>query len=128
MIRRPPRSTQGVSSAASDVYKRQVSTQSTWGHKDLIPFLPPEQQTTEGLIENLRSAQFLQGLNSLTAATYSEQIRALLISFGLDPSEVDTSQNGVEALLKALIKQYGPKQRLIIYFITFTFFLSLIHI
>ena len=24
MIRRPPRSTQGVSSAASDVYKRQV--------------------------------------------------------------------------------------------------------
>eukprot|EP00831_Metopus_contortus_P002757 TRINITY_DN11019_c0_g1_i5.p1 TRINITY_DN11019_c0_g1~~TRINITY_DN11019_c0_g1_i5.p1 ORF type:complete len:345 (+),score=81.96 TRINITY_DN11019_c0_g1_i5:128-1162(+) len=33
MIRRPPRSTQGVSSAASDVYKRQVSTQSTWGGK-----------------------------------------------------------------------------------------------
>eukprot|EP00831_Metopus_contortus_P010425 TRINITY_DN14061_c0_g1_i1.p4 TRINITY_DN14061_c0_g1~~TRINITY_DN14061_c0_g1_i1.p4 ORF type:complete len:107 (-),score=39.60 TRINITY_DN14061_c0_g1_i1:621-941(-) len=30
MRRRPPRSTQGVSSAASDVYKRQVSTQSTW--------------------------------------------------------------------------------------------------
>ncbi|WP_460413975.1 alpha/beta fold hydrolase, partial [Staphylococcus aureus] len=26
MIRRPPRSTQGVSSAASDVYKRQVPT------------------------------------------------------------------------------------------------------
>ena len=25
MIRRPPRSTQGVSSAASDVYKRQVT-------------------------------------------------------------------------------------------------------
>eukprot|EP00831_Metopus_contortus_P048790 TRINITY_DN3995_c0_g1_i1.p1 TRINITY_DN3995_c0_g1~~TRINITY_DN3995_c0_g1_i1.p1 ORF type:complete len:278 (+),score=41.02 TRINITY_DN3995_c0_g1_i1:117-950(+) len=33
MIRRPPRSTQGVSSAASDVYKRQVSTQSTWEDK-----------------------------------------------------------------------------------------------
>eukprot|EP00831_Metopus_contortus_P038705 TRINITY_DN30378_c0_g1_i2.p1 TRINITY_DN30378_c0_g1~~TRINITY_DN30378_c0_g1_i2.p1 ORF type:complete len:130 (-),score=44.46 TRINITY_DN30378_c0_g1_i2:29-418(-) len=33
MIRRPPRSTQGVSSAASDVYKRQVSTQSTWDDK-----------------------------------------------------------------------------------------------
>eukprot|EP00831_Metopus_contortus_P068652 TRINITY_DN61438_c0_g1_i1.p2 TRINITY_DN61438_c0_g1~~TRINITY_DN61438_c0_g1_i1.p2 ORF type:complete len:202 (+),score=25.50 TRINITY_DN61438_c0_g1_i1:128-733(+) len=31
MIRRPPRSTQGVSSAASDVYKRQYQTQSTWG-------------------------------------------------------------------------------------------------
>eukprot|EP00831_Metopus_contortus_P014541 TRINITY_DN16016_c0_g1_i1.p1 TRINITY_DN16016_c0_g1~~TRINITY_DN16016_c0_g1_i1.p1 ORF type:complete len:155 (-),score=33.19 TRINITY_DN16016_c0_g1_i1:57-521(-) len=35
MIRRPPRSTQGVSSAASDVYKRQVSTQSTWETKML---------------------------------------------------------------------------------------------
>eukprot|EP00831_Metopus_contortus_P040752 TRINITY_DN31934_c0_g1_i1.p2 TRINITY_DN31934_c0_g1~~TRINITY_DN31934_c0_g1_i1.p2 ORF type:complete len:109 (-),score=37.71 TRINITY_DN31934_c0_g1_i1:78-404(-) len=34
MIRRPPRSTQGVSSAASDVYKRQVSTQSTWGMEE----------------------------------------------------------------------------------------------
>eukprot|EP01017_Pseudomicrothorax_dubius_P009688 TRINITY_DN1333_c0_g1_i6.p1 TRINITY_DN1333_c0_g1~~TRINITY_DN1333_c0_g1_i6.p1 ORF type:complete len:677 (-),score=99.08 TRINITY_DN1333_c0_g1_i6:48-2078(-) len=38
MIRRPPRSTQSRSSAASDVYKRQVSTQSTWGN-------PTEQQT-----------------------------------------------------------------------------------
>eukprot|EP01015_Nassula_variabilis_P025860 TRINITY_DN50_c0_g1_i11.p1 TRINITY_DN50_c0_g1~~TRINITY_DN50_c0_g1_i11.p1 ORF type:complete len:243 (+),score=99.35 TRINITY_DN50_c0_g1_i11:97-825(+) len=33
MRRRPPRSTQSRSSAASDVYKRQVSTQSTWGSK-----------------------------------------------------------------------------------------------
>eukprot|EP00825_Cyclidium_porcatum_P024781 TRINITY_DN27138_c0_g1_i1.p2 TRINITY_DN27138_c0_g1~~TRINITY_DN27138_c0_g1_i1.p2 ORF type:complete len:260 (+),score=87.45 TRINITY_DN27138_c0_g1_i1:96-875(+) len=32
MIRRPPRSTHCISSAASDVYKRQVSTQSTWVH------------------------------------------------------------------------------------------------
>eukprot|EP00831_Metopus_contortus_P039939 TRINITY_DN31277_c0_g2_i1.p1 TRINITY_DN31277_c0_g2~~TRINITY_DN31277_c0_g2_i1.p1 ORF type:complete len:348 (+),score=110.79 TRINITY_DN31277_c0_g2_i1:125-1168(+) len=36
MIRRPPRSTQGVSSAASDVYKRQVSTQSTWDTGNVI--------------------------------------------------------------------------------------------
>eukprot|EP00831_Metopus_contortus_P046990 TRINITY_DN377_c0_g1_i4.p1 TRINITY_DN377_c0_g1~~TRINITY_DN377_c0_g1_i4.p1 ORF type:complete len:348 (-),score=39.09 TRINITY_DN377_c0_g1_i4:32-1075(-) len=36
MIRRPPRSTQGVSSAASDVYKRQVSTQSTWVCKNPV--------------------------------------------------------------------------------------------
>eukprot|EP00825_Cyclidium_porcatum_P012421 TRINITY_DN16481_c0_g1_i2.p2 TRINITY_DN16481_c0_g1~~TRINITY_DN16481_c0_g1_i2.p2 ORF type:complete len:200 (+),score=52.82 TRINITY_DN16481_c0_g1_i2:132-731(+) len=33
MIRRPPRSTHCISSAASDVYKRQVSTQSTWAQK-----------------------------------------------------------------------------------------------
>eukprot|EP00826_Nyctotherus_ovalis_P065105 TRINITY_DN9561_c0_g3_i6.p1 TRINITY_DN9561_c0_g3~~TRINITY_DN9561_c0_g3_i6.p1 ORF type:complete len:124 (-),score=30.49 TRINITY_DN9561_c0_g3_i6:1035-1382(-) len=34
MIRRPPRSTPLYSSAASDVYKRQVSTQSTWGEDE----------------------------------------------------------------------------------------------
>eukprot|EP00826_Nyctotherus_ovalis_P057061 TRINITY_DN7794_c0_g2_i9.p1 TRINITY_DN7794_c0_g2~~TRINITY_DN7794_c0_g2_i9.p1 ORF type:complete len:265 (+),score=79.94 TRINITY_DN7794_c0_g2_i9:31-795(+) len=34
MIRRPPRSTRKESSAASDVYKRQVSTQSTWVRED----------------------------------------------------------------------------------------------
>eukprot|EP00831_Metopus_contortus_P023290 TRINITY_DN20564_c0_g1_i3.p3 TRINITY_DN20564_c0_g1~~TRINITY_DN20564_c0_g1_i3.p3 ORF type:complete len:100 (-),score=17.17 TRINITY_DN20564_c0_g1_i3:183-482(-) len=37
MIRRPPRSTQGVSSAASDVYKRQVSLQ--YGPYDNGPVL-----------------------------------------------------------------------------------------
>eukprot|EP00828_Plagiopyla_frontata_P030708 TRINITY_DN4020_c0_g1_i6.p3 TRINITY_DN4020_c0_g1~~TRINITY_DN4020_c0_g1_i6.p3 ORF type:complete len:318 (+),score=59.07 TRINITY_DN4020_c0_g1_i6:82-1035(+) len=35
MIRRPPRSTLSSSSAASDVYKRQVSTQSTWENQIL---------------------------------------------------------------------------------------------
>eukprot|EP00828_Plagiopyla_frontata_P005409 TRINITY_DN12165_c0_g1_i2.p1 TRINITY_DN12165_c0_g1~~TRINITY_DN12165_c0_g1_i2.p1 ORF type:complete len:280 (+),score=60.09 TRINITY_DN12165_c0_g1_i2:54-893(+) len=34
MQRRPPKSTLSSSSAASDVYKRQVSTQSTWAAKD----------------------------------------------------------------------------------------------
>eukprot|EP00656_Telonema_subtile_P009137 TRINITY_DN14282_c0_g1_i1.p1 TRINITY_DN14282_c0_g1~~TRINITY_DN14282_c0_g1_i1.p1 ORF type:complete len:103 (+),score=24.51 TRINITY_DN14282_c0_g1_i1:78-386(+) len=40
MIRRPPRSTLSSSSAASDVYKRQVSTQSTgivWRATMIIP-------------------------------------------------------------------------------------------
>eukprot|EP01015_Nassula_variabilis_P023137 TRINITY_DN430_c0_g1_i8.p2 TRINITY_DN430_c0_g1~~TRINITY_DN430_c0_g1_i8.p2 ORF type:complete len:163 (-),score=50.77 TRINITY_DN430_c0_g1_i8:131-619(-) len=39
MIRRPPRSTQSRSSAASDVYKRQVSTQSTWGIQFYFQYL-----------------------------------------------------------------------------------------
>ena len=33
MIRRPPRSTQGVSSAASDVYKRQIFTLTFYRHQ-----------------------------------------------------------------------------------------------
>eukprot|EP00825_Cyclidium_porcatum_P009106 TRINITY_DN1457_c0_g2_i2.p2 TRINITY_DN1457_c0_g2~~TRINITY_DN1457_c0_g2_i2.p2 ORF type:complete len:606 (-),score=134.07 TRINITY_DN1457_c0_g2_i2:1905-3722(-) len=39
MIRRPPRSTHCISSAASDVYKRQVSTQSTWGNLEVQKLL-----------------------------------------------------------------------------------------
>ena len=41
----------------------------------LIPLLPSEQQTPEGLLENLRSAQFLQGLNALTAVSYNKEYR-----------------------------------------------------
>eukprot|EP00658_Telonema_sp_P-2_P037784 TRINITY_DN2715_c0_g1_i5.p1 TRINITY_DN2715_c0_g1~~TRINITY_DN2715_c0_g1_i5.p1 ORF type:complete len:171 (-),score=26.60 TRINITY_DN2715_c0_g1_i5:186-698(-) len=40
MIRRPPRSTLSSSSAASDVYKRQVSTQSTGTHTLDMPGHP----------------------------------------------------------------------------------------
>eukprot|EP01015_Nassula_variabilis_P002186 TRINITY_DN11194_c0_g1_i1.p2 TRINITY_DN11194_c0_g1~~TRINITY_DN11194_c0_g1_i1.p2 ORF type:complete len:101 (+),score=45.17 TRINITY_DN11194_c0_g1_i1:1-303(+) len=45
MIRRPPRSTQSRSSAASDVYKRQVSTQSTWG---IISFQRRQKKCSRG--------------------------------------------------------------------------------
>ena len=49
MIRRPPRSTQGVSSAASDVYKRQAP---------LHEFLPPYEAVQAELVElqNLRAS------------------------------------------------------------------------
>eukprot|EP00831_Metopus_contortus_P038863 TRINITY_DN30495_c0_g1_i3.p2 TRINITY_DN30495_c0_g1~~TRINITY_DN30495_c0_g1_i3.p2 ORF type:complete len:106 (-),score=24.27 TRINITY_DN30495_c0_g1_i3:48-365(-) len=56
MIRRQPRSTQGVSSAASDVYKRQ--TQSTWvafrGHlRTLIKDLErKDSQTIQNIIHS----------------------------------------------------------------------------
>ncbi|GAB5802026.1 hypothetical protein JMUB7516_27350 [Staphylococcus aureus] len=39
MIRRPPRSTQGVSSAASDVYKRQAYTQSVFSGRRIEKLL-----------------------------------------------------------------------------------------
>eukprot|EP00828_Plagiopyla_frontata_P029046 TRINITY_DN37560_c0_g1_i1.p2 TRINITY_DN37560_c0_g1~~TRINITY_DN37560_c0_g1_i1.p2 ORF type:complete len:123 (-),score=37.67 TRINITY_DN37560_c0_g1_i1:98-466(-) len=51
MIRRPPISTLSSSSAASDVYKRQVSTQSTW------------EQPTELFDGNLKLYQLIKKLN-----------------------------------------------------------------
>ena len=47
MIRRPPRSTQGVSSAASDVYKRQVSITVSWKKGLGIVSVPSDGKITE---------------------------------------------------------------------------------
>eukprot|EP00831_Metopus_contortus_P073179 TRINITY_DN6673_c0_g1_i2.p3 TRINITY_DN6673_c0_g1~~TRINITY_DN6673_c0_g1_i2.p3 ORF type:complete len:129 (+),score=42.34 TRINITY_DN6673_c0_g1_i2:104-490(+) len=55
MIRRPPRSTQGVSSAASDVYKRQVSTQSTW---DKFYIYNADQKNVDKFLNTLLAPKF----------------------------------------------------------------------
>eukprot|EP00831_Metopus_contortus_P081906 TRINITY_DN8732_c0_g1_i1.p2 TRINITY_DN8732_c0_g1~~TRINITY_DN8732_c0_g1_i1.p2 ORF type:complete len:115 (-),score=27.32 TRINITY_DN8732_c0_g1_i1:197-541(-) len=57
MIRRPPRSTQGVSSAASDVYKRQVSTQSTWEFRNLKFKMPLKLDSLPILYEDKMSSK-----------------------------------------------------------------------
>eukprot|EP00831_Metopus_contortus_P003625 TRINITY_DN1133_c0_g1_i5.p1 TRINITY_DN1133_c0_g1~~TRINITY_DN1133_c0_g1_i5.p1 ORF type:complete len:599 (+),score=81.24 TRINITY_DN1133_c0_g1_i5:118-1914(+) len=67
MIRRPPRSTQGVSSAASDVYKRQVSTQSTWGSNRIL------QQNYVQKIENL-CQKFFYNEQSENKENYHNQV------------------------------------------------------
>ena len=46
MIRRPPRSTQSRSSAASDVYKRQLRTQTTTSTSCIPVVLPPSHTVT----------------------------------------------------------------------------------
>eukprot|EP00831_Metopus_contortus_P001181 TRINITY_DN10423_c0_g1_i1.p1 TRINITY_DN10423_c0_g1~~TRINITY_DN10423_c0_g1_i1.p1 ORF type:complete len:116 (-),score=39.68 TRINITY_DN10423_c0_g1_i1:120-467(-) len=72
MIRRPPRSTQGVSSAASDVYKRQVSTQSTWERKNF------ETLEAKNGVEALKIAQ-----------TLLRQSQRLLILMDFEMPEMD---------------------------------------
>eukprot|EP00831_Metopus_contortus_P070042 TRINITY_DN6329_c0_g1_i1.p1 TRINITY_DN6329_c0_g1~~TRINITY_DN6329_c0_g1_i1.p1 ORF type:complete len:231 (+),score=44.75 TRINITY_DN6329_c0_g1_i1:119-811(+) len=84
MIRRPPRSTQGVSSAASDVYKRQVSTQSTWGEQTMIkgkkeakkyirakdssgPLFGPSSRATPGL-NQAKCSHKTEGLSKINSA------------------------------------------------------------
>ncbi|WP_460413979.1 Csa1 family protein, partial [Staphylococcus aureus] len=46
MIRRPPRSTQGVSSAASDVYKRQNN--SNMESRGMVLYINRNTRTTKG--------------------------------------------------------------------------------
>eukprot|EP00658_Telonema_sp_P-2_P029486 TRINITY_DN22427_c0_g1_i2.p1 TRINITY_DN22427_c0_g1~~TRINITY_DN22427_c0_g1_i2.p1 ORF type:complete len:271 (+),score=42.71 TRINITY_DN22427_c0_g1_i2:134-946(+) len=62
MIRRPPRSTLSSSSAASDVYKRQVSTQSTGvrtainGHDPRLRYMRPAPRFRSGSSSTRRTA------------------------------------------------------------------------
>ncbi|WP_460366263.1 hypothetical protein, partial [Staphylococcus aureus] len=51
MIRRPPRSTRKESSAASDVYKRQIKTRKEqlpqWGQRPCLLYTSPSPRDTE---------------------------------------------------------------------------------
>ena len=53
MIRRPPRSTQGVSSAASDVYKRQLIEEGEQIRGVLKEKITQDNQITEYKLANL---------------------------------------------------------------------------
>ena len=72
----------------------------------LIALLPENQKTSQGLHDNISSPQFLQGLDSLTYALNSENLPAIISSFGLDMDEANKYANGVEAFIKCIIKKY----------------------
>jgi len=67
--------------------------------------LPESQQTEEGFKENLRSPQLTQALDSLDEALNSEEGQSVLLALGFDPKLWETSKDGVEALIKALLKE-----------------------
>ena len=75
----------------------------------LIDLLPENQKNMQGLHENIESPQFAQGLDSLTEALNSENLPAIISSFGLDMEEAGKYANGVEAFVKCIIKKYTKK-------------------
>ena len=75
----------------------------------LIDLLPENQKNMQGLHENIASPQFVQGLDSLTEALNSENLPAIISSFGLDMEEAGKYANGVEAFVKCIIKKYTKK-------------------
>ena len=77
--------------------------------KALVGFLPAEHQSSYGFHETLHSAQFLQALESLDSLAQTGNYHSLLINLGLNPNDVQSILNGVEALVTAIIKKYPPK-------------------
>ena len=78
--------------------------------KKLIDLLPENQRSEQGFYDNINSAQFKQGLGSLTAALESENLQAIISSFGLDINEAQKYGDGVEAFVKSIIAKYSPKE------------------
>ena len=78
--------------------------------KRLIDLLPEKQKTKQGFYDNINSAQFKQGLGSLTAALESENLAAIISSFGLDINVAQKCGDGVEAFVKSIIAKYSPKE------------------
>lgn len=78
--------------------------------KRLYDLLPKNQQDAEGFLENIRSAQFRQGCGSLSHALQSENLQAIISSFGLDMKVAQKYTDGVEAFVKSIIDKYSPKE------------------
>ena len=76
----------------------------------LIQLLPENQRSVQGFYDNINSAQFRQGLGSLTYALESENLSAIINSFKLDMKDAKNSLNGVEAFVKCIIAKYEKKE------------------
>eukprot|EP00658_Telonema_sp_P-2_P006294 TRINITY_DN12405_c0_g1_i7.p1 TRINITY_DN12405_c0_g1~~TRINITY_DN12405_c0_g1_i7.p1 ORF type:complete len:930 (-),score=289.28 TRINITY_DN12405_c0_g1_i7:196-2985(-) len=99
MIRRPPRSTLSSSSAASDVYKRQVSTQSTGAQLRAMAMLG-SRVFSSALMRQCRNVRFassfMQSYDALIAERATQSIPPLplnaeqcteLVQLALDPKD-----------------------------------------
>ena len=76
---------------------------------ELIKNLPEKQQNIQGFHDNISSPQFQQGLDALSSALNSENLQAVIQSFGLDLNEAQKYGNGVEAFIKCIIKKFSKE-------------------
>eukprot|EP00826_Nyctotherus_ovalis_P064532 TRINITY_DN946_c0_g1_i1.p1 TRINITY_DN946_c0_g1~~TRINITY_DN946_c0_g1_i1.p1 ORF type:complete len:123 (-),score=19.09 TRINITY_DN946_c0_g1_i1:382-729(-) len=80
MIRRPPRSTHCISSAASDVYKRQIHTHPSEYIKLLaIIYMPCELLCPEGVSNHLSCGQVAKGDDSHRSYLSSNALHEYLV-------------------------------------------------
>ena len=98
----------------NDVLKRETiskffETLDQETKQKLINLLPENQRSEKGFYDNINSAQFRQGLESLTYALDSENLPAVITSFGLDTNEAQKYFDGVEAFVKCIIAKYEKK-------------------
>jgi hypothetical protein len=81
--------------------------------RNLLPHLPPGQQTEEHLRDILRSPQLHQAMQSLTAALDSEQAQAVISNLGLRSSDATTAMATGDAVagLVAAVQADADRRR-----------------
>ena len=99
----------------SDILKREKLTQffdslDEETKNRLIQLLPENQRSVQGFYDNINSAQFRQGLGSLTYALDSDNLQAIITSFKLDLKDAPNFLSGVEAFVKCIIAKYEKKE------------------
>ena len=99
----------------SDILKREKITQffdslDEETKNKLIQLLPENQRSVQGFYDNINSAQFRQGLGSLTYALDSENLATIISSFQLDMKDAQNSLDGVEAFVNCLIAKFEKEE------------------
>ena len=99
----------------SDILKREKITQffdslDEETKNKLIQLLPENQRSVQGFYDNINSAQFRQGLGSLTYALDSENLATIISSFQLDMKDAKNSLDGVEAFVNCLIAKFEKEE------------------
>ena len=99
----------------SDILKREKITQffdslDEETKNKLIQLLPENQRSVQGFYDNINSAQFRQGLGSLTYALDSENLATIISSFQLDMKDAKNSLDGVEAFVNCIIAKFEKEE------------------
>lgn len=77
--------------------------------EEVVKLLPENQRNQKGLDDNISSPQFKQALEQLSIALNSENLPAVISSFGLNMATAQKYGNGVEAFIRCIIEKYSPK-------------------
>ena len=78
---------------------------------ELIKKLPEKQQSIQGFHDNISSPQFQQGLDALSSALNSENLQAVIQSFGLDLNELKNIVMVLSLLLNVLLRNFLRKMK-----------------
>src|SRR5450756_329714 len=115
MIRRPPRSTQSRSSAASDVYKRQVLLrhgESTWNQENRFTGWTDVDLSEKGIVEAHRAGQMLKSEGWTFDVAFASVLKRAIRTLWIALDEMDLMWIPIQNSWRLNERHYGALQGL----------------